>query len=136
MFSANNGFLVRDATENADAEQQFLSDADAIVASCLDHLADGAMGAAEATEVGADRSDVIRCNHQHEADAAIERAPHFIVRDRAFALQPVEHRRQHDRRSLDVEAEAVGDRDVAFNRLHLFVSQFMAQGGVLHAVLK
>ena len=46
----------------------------------LDHLADGAMGEAEAAEVGADRSDVTRCDHQHEADAAIERAPHFIVR--------------------------------------------------------
>jgi len=45
-------------------------------------------------------------DHEHEADAAVEGAPHLLARHRAFALQPVEHRRRH--RCLDFHAEAVG----------------------------
>src|SRR5688572_20381 len=76
------------------------TDADALVAGGRDDGADRPRREAEAIAVGGHRGDVAGSDDQHEADAAVERAPHLLARHRAFALQPVEHRRQHDRRRV------------------------------------
>src|SRR5690606_36124366 len=60
-------------------------------------------------EAGGNRGDRFLRQHQHEADATVEGAPHLLVGHRALALQPLEHRRQDDGRGLDVQAQALGD---------------------------
>src|SRR5688500_571003 len=107
--AASGGRRYSKALTRAASGRAASADADPIDGSGVDHMADGAMGEAEAIEVGADRGDIARRDHQYEADATVERAPHFVLRDCAFALQPVEYRRQHDRRGLDVEAESIRD---------------------------
>src|SRR5690606_7605728 len=71
------------------------ADMHALAVGGRNDLADPAMGQRQALQFGLDRGHFALRYHQHEADAAIERAPHFHVGHRAFALQPVEHRRQH-----------------------------------------
>src|SRR6478672_3192359 len=84
-------------------------EAHALAAVALHDVADFAVRKAQLPERSGDRGHFARRQHHHEAHAAVEGAPHFLARHRALALQPVEHRRQHDRGSFDVEAEPFRD---------------------------
>src|SRR3546814_20686364 len=84
------------------------ADSDTIATVGLDHCADPAVRQGEPVEVGFDSRRSRGGDDQHDADAAGQGAPHLRVGDRAFALQPLEHRWHHDRRGLDTEAHAVG----------------------------
>src|SRR6476620_1036875 len=91
------------------ADKRRSADVDAICAGVRDDFSDPAVRQAQAIEICADGGDIAGRHDEHEAHAAIERPPHFFVGDRTFALQPVEHRWQHDRRRLDPQAKSLGN---------------------------
>src|SRR3546814_6840959 len=75
------------------------ADSDTIATVGLDHCADPAVRQGEPVEVGFDRRRGRGGDDQHEADAAVEGAPHLRVGDRAFALQPLDTRRSEEHTS-------------------------------------
>eukprot|EP01092_Planopodium_desertum_P014841 TRINITY_DN7609_c0_g4_i2.p2 TRINITY_DN7609_c0_g4~~TRINITY_DN7609_c0_g4_i2.p2 ORF type:complete len:374 (-),score=160.05 TRINITY_DN7609_c0_g4_i2:543-1664(-) len=83
-------------------------DVDAFAALGGDHLANRPVLQALRLDRSGHGLQLVRGDDQHEADAAVEGAPHLAVSHRAFLLQPLEHRRQGPRRGLDVQAEAFG----------------------------
>src|SRR6185437_4611768 len=95
-ISLGSGFRRNDVVASGWWKSSWLAsaDMDALVAAGLHHRADHAAGEAVLRQQGRGRGyRGLRQDHG-EADAAVEGAPHFLARHLAFALQPVEYRRQ------------------------------------------
>src|SRR5438094_1532483 len=92
----------------------------------FDNRADHLRTFAGVVEKGDRALGVARRDHDHHADAAIEYAMHFGVRDVAFALQPIEDRRP--RPSLTLEPRLKLGRQ---NARHVFDET--AAGDMRHA---
>src|SRR5690606_28723331 len=96
-------------------------------------LADDPRRFTACTEIGKHCFDLILCNADDHADAAVEDAVHFVLVDVALLLQPVEHSRALPAGDIDDGLAAFGQyaRDIVQQAAASDVSHGLDRGGVL-----